>query len=315
MTGDAVQHWQAAPLPWHSATYDQFRRVLSDERVPHALLLSGSAGAGIEHLAALVAGTLLCHSLQSSPCGLCDGCRMAQAGSHGDYRWLEPEAGKRALGIDAVRSAVSFIQQTPAFGERKVMVIAPAHAMTIAAANALLKTLEEPPGNGILVLVSSRPGDLPATVRSRCQRVQTPAPSADQALVWLQGQCDNMDSQTVSAALDAADGAVMTAREWLQNGELAAMTELRRQLSGLLQGASAPVSTVAALKDVELELILSTLLTLIEQALREGDSDRLKSQRDLFELHDQVRGWLGAIRRGVNLARDTLLIEIARRCQ
>lgn len=315
MNDEPVQLWQSSPLPWHHNVYDRFQKVLAQDRAPHALLISGSAGGGIEHLAALMAGTLLCHASESRPCGICDGCRMAQAGSHGDYRWLAPEAGKRALGIDAIRHGVSFIQQTPAFGERKVMVIAPAHAMTVAAANALLKTLEEPPGNGHLLLVSARPSDLPATVRSRCQLMQTSAPSPDQALAWLQAQCDGKGVATLSVALEAADGEVMTAMQWLQNGDLATITELRSQLSALLDGVSAPGSAMASLKDIELDLILVTLLRLVEQRLRVSQSADLKRKRDLFELHDSVRDWLSAVRRGVNLARDTLLIEIAQRCR
>lgn len=315
MSDEPVQLWQSSPLPWHRDVYDRFQKVLAQDRAPHALLISGAAGGGIEHLAALMAGTLLCHAPESRPCGSCDGCRMAQAGSHGDYRWLAPEAGKRALGIDAIRQAVSFIQQTPAFGERKVMVIAPAHAMTVAAANALLKTLEEPPGNGHLLLVSARPSDLPATVRSRCQLMQTPVPSLDQALAWLQAQCGGKDVAALTVALEAAEGEVMTAMQWLQNGDLATITELRNQLSALLDGTSAPGTTVASLKDIELDLILVTLLRLVEQRLRVSQSTDLKRKRDLFELHDNVRDWLSAVRRGVNLARDTLLIEIAQRCR
>ncbi len=312
---EVVPRWQGSALPWHRPAYDRFYRLLSQDRVPHALLISGSTGSGVENLSALIAGSLLCHVQQDLPCGLCEGCRMAQAGSHGDYRWLAPEPGKRALGIDAIRAGVSFIQQTPTFGERKVMVIAPAHAMTVAAANALLKTLEEPPGNGTLLLVSARPGDLPATVRSRCQLVQAPAPSREQALTWLQAQCETTDEAALSDALDAADGEVMTALTWLQNGGLDAVYQLRSQLSQVLQGTSAPTSAVASLKDVELDLILTTLLTLIEQHIRRSDGAGLRSQVDLFALHDSVQGWLAAIRRGVNLARDTLLTEIAQRCR
>ena len=122
-----------------------------------------------------------------------------KAGSHGDFRWLAPEEGKRAIGIDAVRAAVGFVQKTAAYGTRKVLLIEPAEAMTAQAANALLKTLEEPPGSSVILLVSSQAGALIATVRSRCQSIVVAPPGPDQAQEWLMAEANCAPDQASQA--------------------------------------------------------------------------------------------------------------------
>ncbi len=187
---------RARPLPWqHRLVADMLARRAG---WAHALLLTGPAGIGKRALAEVLAVALLCESPQGdgSACGECPGCRYAAAGQHPDLRIVEPidvdDEGVakpvESIVVDRIRALIGWVQVTSHRGGAKVAVIAPAERMNAAAANALLKTLEEPPPGTFLILVSHQPGRLPATIASRCQRIAAPRPTAAEAAAWLAGQ-------------------------------------------------------------------------------------------------------------------------------
>jgi DNA polymerase-3 subunit delta' len=215
--------------------------ALSAARTHHALLIHGPAGVGQFELAALCAKAWLCESVTTPrPCDQCTSCRLMQARTHPDSLMLIPEALRDALGwdnsdagdgegdsssstrgkpskdirIDAVRSAVAFAQTTAARGRGKVVLIYPADRMNAIAANALLKTLEEPPGQARFVLATGCPQRLPPTVRSRCQALYLAAPSSDEAARWLASQ--GVDEPAVMLA--ATGGQPLEALTWAQDG-------------------------------------------------------------------------------------------------
>jgi len=164
-------------------------------RWPHALLITGADGIGKRLLALHLARALLCEAPKSdgSACGSCAACHWVARGTHPDLRLLEPftydddgnAVAADAITVDAVRDLIDFALLSSHRGGWKAAVIAPADAMNSAAANALLKTLEEPPPRTSIVLVSSRPGRLPATIVSRCRHVALPLPDAAMARAWL----------------------------------------------------------------------------------------------------------------------------------
>lgn len=166
---------------------------------PPALLLHGPRGIGKHALALNFAQALVCEAPgpDGLACGACPGCRYAIAGQHPDLLRLElatidEESGELTaadtIAIDRVRALIDFVQLTSHRQRAKVAVIAPAERMNAAAANALLKTLEEPPAGTFLILVSDQPSRLPVTIVSRCRRLAAPLPSADDARAWLEGQ-------------------------------------------------------------------------------------------------------------------------------
>ena len=142
-------------------------------RLPHALLVQGPEGWGQEKLASALALDLL---------GAHAG-RVAEETAHPDLRWLAPENG--AIRVDAVRGVVEFLVQTPHLAPCKVAVLAAAERMNANAANALLKTLEEPPAASYIVICSGHPGRLLPTIRSRCQRIDVRPAPASEVLAWL----------------------------------------------------------------------------------------------------------------------------------
>ncbi|HVE50687.1 MAG TPA: DNA polymerase III subunit delta' [Casimicrobiaceae bacterium] len=183
------------------------------DRWPHALLISGPEGVGKRTLGMHFARALVCESPRSdgSACNSCDGCHYAAAGQHPDLLRVEPvdvdEEGVVTptdwIKVDAIRALIEWTQISAHRRRAKVALIAPAEAMHPSAANALLKTLEEPPAGTFLMLASHRPGVLPVTVVSRCQRLTIPLPSTDQSLHWLIEQ----GNANAEAALAQAGGA------------------------------------------------------------------------------------------------------------
>ena len=188
----ATQLTHPIPLPWQQQRWQQLQQQRLADRLPHALLLTGITGVGQRHFAEALALALLCDSVDSATgygCGHCRSCRMVTSDNHPDLRYLEPEEVGRPIRIDAVREAIGWLQLTRHQSQYRVLIIEPADSLNTAAANALLKTLEEPVAGTHLLLCSSQPARLPATIRSRCQ--QLPFSGQDDPLAtqqWLQQQ-------------------------------------------------------------------------------------------------------------------------------
>jgi DNA polymerase III subunit delta' len=180
-------------LPWQR---DAARTALQHrDRWPHALLITGREGIGKRTFALEIARSLLCETPdpEGFACGTCASCRYAAAGQHPDLRVVEPievdddDVATPSLWINVahIRALIEWSALTSHRRVAKVAVIVPAERMNTAAANALLKTLEEPPAGTYLILVAHQPGRLPPTVRSRCQWLVAPAPDAAAARAWL----------------------------------------------------------------------------------------------------------------------------------
>ncbi len=163
--------------PWLDTTYASLVAALEDGRLPHALLIHGPGGWGESTLAEALALRLIERTSSET---------AAAAIAHPDLRWIVPEGAGEQIGIDAVRAVADFIVRTPQIAPRKVAVITNADAMNPHAANALLKTLEEPPPNSYLVLVSDSLRDLLPTLRSRCRLMPVRPPAISVALAWIQ---------------------------------------------------------------------------------------------------------------------------------
>lgn len=193
--GSAAAGWQALP-PWQVEA--AAAALQARERWPHALLIAGRRGTGKRILALHFARALLCEQPQAdgSACGRCPGCTYVANGAHPDLRLIEPverdDEGNPtpvdAIVVERIRELTDFTQLSTHRQRAKVAVIVPAETLNIAAENALLKTLEEPPAATYLILVSHQPGCLPATIVSRCRMLAAPEPDADAAVAWLSAQ-------------------------------------------------------------------------------------------------------------------------------
>lgn len=204
---------ERCPLPWQHTHWRQLNRQWTESRLPHALLLTGPPGLGKRHFARVLAARLLCAATDGpQACGQCRDCRQLTAGSHPDHVLVVPEAPDSPIKVDQVRELGDFLARTRQRERVKIAVLEPADRLNANAANALLKTLEEPPPDRLLLLISSLPGRLSATIRSRCQRLTFTPPPADAALAWLRAELsEGFDAELL---LRLAGGAPLLAREW-----------------------------------------------------------------------------------------------------
>lgn len=229
-------------LPWQRPVWETTQRLLRADRLPHALLLCGQAGLGKERFARLLAHALLCESPAADglPCGRCRGCLLTQAGTHPDLHVCAPEEDKSSISIEQVRAIGQFLELKSHYGGRKIVMLAPAEQMNPNAANSLLKTLEEPPPGAHLLLVSSRPAALPATVRSRCQRLSFALVEPTTALAWLSEQ-PGIGSADPMALLALAQGAPLTAAALAAEGHLERRQDMLRELLGIVRRQADPL--------------------------------------------------------------------------
>ncbi|MCI3952686.1 MAG: hypothetical protein K0R53_2184 [Burkholderiales bacterium] len=219
-------------LPWHEA---QFRRLVEErDRLPHALLVHGPQGTGKVAFARALAKSLLCESHESDAgCGRCAGCGWFESGTHPDFRMIEPAAladieqeeqgaGKAStrILIEQIRALADFVNISSHRGGAKAVVIHPAEALNVNAANALLKNLEEPPEGTFFILVAHRIHFLLATLRSRCRQIVLPMPAPESAVAWLAAQGVREPAlalaHTGNAPLLACDYPLRDVVSWLQ---------------------------------------------------------------------------------------------------
>ncbi len=202
----------------HERPISILQAALSHDRLAHAYLFHGEAAIGKRLTATRLVQTLFCD--QSWPadrpdsCGVCRSCRQVESHIHPDVMVIEPdrELATPQIKIEQVRDIEHQFIYRPLMGERKVCVIDDADRLTIGAANALLKTLEEPPGHGLFVLISSRPQALPITIRSRCQslRFTTPARTQVEAALILKRNIPPDDARFLAVVTDGRIGEALT---------------------------------------------------------------------------------------------------------
>jgi DNA polymerase-3 subunit delta' len=243
--------------PWHQASLDALLK--RKERLPHALLLRGTQGIGKLALAETLAQALLCEhpARDYRACGKCAACGWMEQRSHPDLRRLEPEAlgetpeaeegrdrkASQEIRVEQVRAVADFVNVTSHRGGAKIVLIHPAEALNVNAANALLKSLEEPPPRTYFLLVAHRWHQLLATVKSRCQHVALPPPPAAMARDWLRQQ----GLHEPELALAQAGGAPLLAGRfdeeyWRQRGQF---------LKAIADRSFDPLGTAERLRDLE----------------------------------------------------------------
>ena len=221
--------------PWLRPDFEKLVASYQGGRGHHALLIQALPGMGDDALIYALSRYLLCQQPEGhKSCGHCRGCQLMQAGTHPDYYALLPEKGKSALGIDAVREVGEKLYERARLGGAKVVWIPDAALLTDAAANALLKTLEEPPEHTWFFLASREPARLLATLRSRCRLHHLAPPPEQYAVAWLVREV-TMSQEAIITALRLSAGSPGAAYELLQ-------AESWAHRDALLQALTASVS-------------------------------------------------------------------------
>ena len=235
-------------LVWLKRFTEGWLDRVRQDRVPHAVLLVGPPGTGKRAGASWIASTFLGIDTGSLP------THPAAPAEHADLHWIAPEEGKATIGIEQIRGLVHELGLTSYAGRGKVAVIEPADTMTVNAANSLLKTLEEPPGDALLVLIADRVGHLPATVFSRCQRIDFAPPAEADGLAWL----DRLQPGAAWIdALRAAGGAPLAAIQALE--ELDTGAGMARDMNALGRGQGSAVEVAARWARIEPAFVLHWL--------------------------------------------------------
>lgn len=226
----------SALLPWQREAFGTFAQRRRGGRLPHAWALTGAAGTGPGELAAAIAASLLCLTPTASgeACGQCAGCALRLSGNHPDLSRVAVPDKKKQIGIDQIRVASASLSSRPQRGGWQLLIVDPADAMNGAAQNALLKTLEEPASDTVLLLVAQDVGRLLPTIRSRCQRLDLPQPDAATSVAWLAGQ--GVSAAEAAEAVALLDAGPLALRDAIRDGRLAALKQQLGVLGGLIEG-------------------------------------------------------------------------------
>ncbi|HSP56881.1 MAG TPA: DNA polymerase III subunit delta' [Halomonas sp.] len=275
------------PPPWLAARFHALTDQARAGRLPHALLFSGPKGVGKQPLVDALIAWVLCASPGEHACGHCHGCRMLAAGYHPDLLRVEPEEGKRQIRIDPIRGVNAFVAQTAQQGGYRVIVIQPAEAMNVAAANALLKSLEEPGAQTLFVLIADVPSRMLPTVRSRCQQWTLSPPAAEECTAWLAERLG--DEANARFWWRVAGGLPLAALEQAAPEARALRQQLHETFEALVRGAE-PVAEAARLDRQSIDAILWYGIAWLEDLIRlglSGESQELRNP-DLLPLYRQA---------------------------
>lgn len=270
-------------MPIHPWNETKAATLASNLRhLPHAQLFDGPKGLGKNVFATWLAQLLLCEhpAKEGHYCGNCQGCRLLAAGTHPDLHVIQPEAiyktsstllsvyaaryappekskdskDSSVIRIDQVRSLIESAQTRPQIGTCKVVILSPADLLNVNAANSLLKLLEEPPPDSYLILVADRPARLPATIRSRCTRLEFHTPSMNDALTWLQSR--KLSGDNARLLLQLASGAPLTAFALAESNFLEQRAVMLDGMEKLAAGQTDPMACASQWKSLGTERCL-----------------------------------------------------------
>ncbi|MDH5302396.1 MAG: DNA polymerase III subunit delta' [Gammaproteobacteria bacterium] len=223
------------PYPWQLGYWNKLQQRRARGSLPHGLLLEGPEGLGKAEFAVAFAASLLCRApdSQGRACNQCEACHLFKAHTHPDFKLIEPAEEGKAITVDQIREVVHYLSLSSHHGGVKVVVIQHAEAMNVNAANGLLKSLEEPPGNTVMMLVTGRPTGLLPTIRSRCQSILFALPERHLAKDWLTIHLPGDEDADLLLAL--ANGAPLKALDFAQKKVLDCRSELLHSLEDALR--------------------------------------------------------------------------------
>ncbi len=303
-----AKEYQFEPiLPWQTEPWRRLQQQHVEACLPHALMVCGPAGIGKARLCMQLVASLVCEALQEgAACQQCKQCRLLAAGTHSDFQYIEPEKPGAALKVDVIRQLVHFFSQSSLQGGRKIALLMPAEDMSISAANALLKTLEEPPGNALLILIAHASGRILPTIRSRCQVLDLALPTRSESVAWLEQEADTssqgLDHKDLVQLLNLAGGAPLRALQMFESNAHEVGRSMQEQLGAVLKGTVA-ISEIAEVwaderAQARMEWLQNWLSRIIRhQALNFAEPEermfdylaRKASPESLFDLLDCLR--------------------------
>nr|MCH9769317.1 DNA polymerase III subunit delta' [Gammaproteobacteria bacterium] len=238
--------------PWQQTQWQQQIDAVKQNKLAHALMLVGPKGVGKNHFARNLAQRVLCGIAGEKPCGSCRDCELFAVGNHPDFINLELLENSKSIKIDQVRELTRALNQTSQRGGYQVAIIHAADTLNQASANALLKTLEEPPGEVLIILLVEQTGRLPATIHSRCQRMNFSAENNLAVQSWLRQKLPH--EQDLELLLKLANNAPLQAIALSEADIFKVRTLVLSQLQALVESKIDPVGAAEVLLKAELSL-------------------------------------------------------------
>ncbi|MCX4191295.1 DNA polymerase III subunit delta' [Methylophaga sp. OBS1] len=242
---------------WHQKPWQHLQAMQQQGRMPHALLISGIAGVGKRAFADRLIASLLCSQTNSGfdACGHCHSCQLLAAGSHPDYKAVSPEEPGKQIKVDQIRDLKQSQTLMPKVSRGKVVLISAADQMNISAFNSLLKLLEEPQPESVLILLSENRQQLPITIKSRCQTLAIPTPDKEAALAWLQHTDMSFSEDEWLSLLRVSHGAPLAAMAAGEAG-LQQSRQVTHDIALLMQAKANPVQMAADWQQFDLKSVL-----------------------------------------------------------
>ncbi len=305
--------------PWQKIQWQKIDQLITADRLPHALYLQGNQGLGKSDFAIALAHAVLCRQPQADhqACGRCPSCQLLAAGTHPDLHYLQPVPAKKTkstkpalrIRIDIIRDLCDKLNQTSQYNGYRVAIIDQADQLTIEAANSLLKTLEEPGRQVLIILVSARAHRLPVTIRSRCQMIRFSVPEKDLSAQWLAASISSSeldkkpDEKQMQQLLKQAFGSPLAAFNLIKQAEQQQL--LADAMTAAVSGRNSLEYAAKLAKFAKLNLLeqmlcwvsdLNKLMSCGDQATIINEQSRSKlllmaktaNQKRLFQFYDQL---------------------------
>ena len=293
----------------HDNNLNSLRGAISSGKISHSHLFHGPKGVGKASVANAFAQIVLCKNRLAesvTSCGHCSSCQKMVAGQHPDFFNIEMEEGKTRISIDQIRELGAFLSLTPMESPWKVALIDDAAQMNAAAANALLKTLEEPPEQSILIINTYRPGALLPTIRSRCNKSRFSGLNRD-ALVAIVNKLVDTDRETIDNAVALAGGDVALTVSMCSSGVIKERDRFFSEITDLATGTLATVCSMAEFwSKVDR---FATIMLLLKAWFQEQIHVSLRSQAE----PSSIREWLALAQWAEELMARSTVVNLNRR--
>ncbi|MFM2590453.1 DNA polymerase III subunit delta' [Vibrio sp. TBV020] len=221
--------------PWLTSLWAEWQANLKADRFSNASLLIAEEGMGASHLVDAFSQAVMCQNYPAEACGFCHGCQLMSSNSHPDFHIIKPEKEGKTITVEQIRQCNRIAQESSQLSGTRLFIIEPAEAMNESAANALLKTLEEPSSTCMFLLVAHRANALLPTITSRCQQWHLAAPSSQEVAEWLSSQY-NGDVPVYAAHING--NAPLAALEFIQQDKVSRYTRIESDFISVCQQQS-----------------------------------------------------------------------------
>lgn len=301
--------------PWLDSNWQQFCRQKEQARLPHAVLLSSVAGLGKNKFAQNMIASIHCDAFsERKNCGECHSCHLLAANSHPDHLTVSPEEEGKQIKIDQIRQLKEKHVLTPTIGQWKTVIISPAEKMNINSFNSLLKMLEEPQQNTLIILVTDKLHSIPVTIRSRCQNIQFVTPNRNVAQLWIEKNGNPDPAVNIQSLLTLFKGAPLAVLKAIEEDVDGQIQQIEQDFLALLKGQVNPIELTDSWKQYDPLIIFNQLQYVIKNRIinltvnSEHKSIKNGPSKVYWEISDCIIDTIKLILTSNNI-NNTLLLE------